>query len=81
VHNADICLDGILCGAPGFGNNRNLLDYIDNTIGPDGHQWGVFASDGPATGVADSSSGNAPVSVLLVHQTAGTQLGRGVIGT
>jgi len=81
VHNADICLDGILCGAPGFGNNRNLLDYIDNTIGPDGHQWGVFASDGPATGVADSSSGNAPVSVLLVHQTAGAQLGRGVIGT
>ena len=81
VHNADICLDGILCGAPGFGNNRNLLDYIDNSVGADGHQWAVFASDGPATGVADSSSGNAPVSVLLVHQTAGTSLGRGVVGT
>jgi hypothetical protein len=81
VHNADICLDGILCGAPGFGNNRNLLDYIDNTIGPDGHQWAVFASDGPATGVADSSSSRAPVSVLLIHQTAGTSLGRGVVGT
>ena len=81
VHNADICLDGILCGFPGFGNNRNLLDYIDNTIGPDGHQWAVFASDGPATGVKDSSPGNAPVSVLLVHQTGGRKLGRGVVGT
>ena len=81
VHNADICLDGILCGAPGFGNNRNLLDYIDNTIGADGHQWAVFASDGPATGVADSSSSRVPVSVVLIHQTAGTSLGRGVTGT
>jgi hypothetical protein len=81
VHNADICLDGILCGAPGFGNNRNLLDYIDNTVGPDGRMWAVYASDGPATGVADSSPSNAPVSVLLVHQTAGPRLGRGVVGT
>ena len=81
VHNADICLDGILCGAPGFGNNRNLLDYIDNTIGPDGRQWGVFSSDGPATGVKDSSPSNAPVSVLLIHQTSGASLGRGVVGT
>jgi hypothetical protein len=81
VHNADICLDGILCGSPGFGNNRNLLDYIDNSIGPDGRQWAVFSSDGPATGVRDSSPSNAPVSVLLVHQVGGRSLGRGVVGT
>jgi hypothetical protein len=81
VHNADICLDGILCGFPGFGNNRNLLDYIDNSVGPDGRQWGVFSSDGPATGVTNSDGGNAPVSVLLVRQTSGPRLGRGVIGT
>ena len=80
VHNSDICLDGILCGAPGFGNNRNLLDYIDNTIGRDGRQWGVFSSDGPATGVRDSS-GNVRVSVLLVHERSGPSLGRGVLGT
>lgn len=81
VHTADICLDGILCGVPGFGSNRNLLDYIDNTIGPDGTQWGVFSSDGPATGVPDSSSGNPPVSVLLVHGQVGPRLGHGVLGT
>jgi hypothetical protein len=81
VHNSDICLDGILCGAPGFGNNRNLLDYIDNTIGPDGRQWAVFSSDGPATGVKDSGPSNAPVSVILARQTGGPSLGRGVIGT
>jgi hypothetical protein len=81
VHNADICLDGILCGAPGFGNNRNLLDYIDNTIGPDGRQWGVFSSDGPATGVRNSGAGNPPVSVLLVHQLRGARFRAGVVGT
>jgi hypothetical protein len=81
VHNADICLDGIVCGLPGFGSNRNLLDYIDNTIAPDGTQWGVFSSDGPATGVADSDGSRAPVSVILVHQTAGENLGAGVTGT
>jgi hypothetical protein len=81
IHNADICLDGILCGAPGFGNNRNLLDYIDDTIGPDGKLWGVFASDGPATGVADSGANNARTSTILVHQLNGPSLGKGVIGT
>lgn len=80
VHNSDICLDGILCGVPGFGNNRNLLDYIDNTIGPDGKMWAVFASDGPATGVADSSPSLTP-SVIVVHQLNGPNLGRGVVGT
>jgi hypothetical protein len=81
IHNADICLDGILCGEPGFGNNRNLLDYIDDTIGPDGKLWGVFASDGPATGVADSGANNARTSTILVHQLNGPSLGKGVVGT
>ena len=53
VHTKDICLDGILCGVPGFGNDRSLLDYDDVTGGPDGSVWGVFSSDGPATGGSD----------------------------
>jgi hypothetical protein len=81
VHTADICLDGILCGAPGFGSNRNLLDYIDNTIGADGRQWGVFASDGPATGVPDSNASTARTSVIAVHQLTGVRFAPGVIGT
>jgi hypothetical protein len=52
VHTKDICLDGILCGAPGFGDNRALLDYVDVAVGPDGSIWGAYASDGPATGGA-----------------------------
>jgi hypothetical protein len=81
VHNADICLDGILCGAPGFGSNRNLLDYIDDQIGPDGRLWATFASDGPATGVPNSDASNARTSTILVHELSGPNLGRGVIGT
>jgi len=50
VHTKDICLDGILCGVPGFGNDRSLLDYVDVAVGPDGSIWGAFSSDGPATG-------------------------------
>ena len=49
VHTKDICLDGILCGVPGFGDDRSLLDYVDVAVGPDGSIWGAFASDGPAT--------------------------------
>lgn len=76
VHEADICLDGIACGLPGFGANRNLLDYIDNSVAPDGSVWGVFASDGPAT----HDTGDADPSVLLVHAHHAS-LGRGVTGT
>jgi len=50
VHTKDICMDGILCGVPGFGNDRSLLDYVDVAVGPDGSLWGAFSSDGPATG-------------------------------
>jgi hypothetical protein len=72
IHTKDVCLDGILCGVPGFGNDRSLLDYIDNAIGPDGTAWAVVASDGPATGSDDR------VSVILLHQTAGPTHGKGV---
>jgi hypothetical protein len=72
IHTKDICLDGILCGVPGFGDNRDLLDYIDNAVGPDGTAWAVVASDGPATG---EDSG---VAVVLLRQTAGAKHGRGV---
>lgn len=73
VHTKDICFDGILCGTPGFGSNRDLLDYIWNAVGPDGTAYAVVASDGPATGDADGH-----VSVLLLKQTAGVKHGRGV---
>ena len=68
VHTKDICLDGILCGVPGFGNNRALLDYIDDTIGPDGATHAVFSSDGPATG-------GGGVSVIYFRQVAGPDAG------
>ncbi|MHB8508714.1 MAG: hypothetical protein ACYDGR_08720 [Candidatus Dormibacteria bacterium] len=73
MHTQDICFDGILCGLPGFGNNRNLLDYIWNAVAPDGTAFGVLCSDGPATG----NSGGAP-DVVIFRQTAGDRLGRGV---
>jgi hypothetical protein len=63
VHTKDICLDGILCGVPGFGNDRSLLDYVDVAVGPDGSLWGVFSSDGPATG----GSGVAVVLARVRH--------------
>jgi hypothetical protein len=72
VHNDDICFDGILCGTPGFGDNRDLLDFIWNAIAPDGTAYAVVASDGAATG---DSAGN--VSVLLLRQTGGAKHGRG----
>ena len=34
IHTEDICFYGILCGFPGFGNNRDLLDYIWIAIKP-----------------------------------------------
>jgi hypothetical protein len=71
IHTKDICLDGILCGFPGFGNDRSLLDYIDNAVGPDGSAWAVVPSDGPATGGGDTS-------VILLHQVAGPGHGKGV---
>jgi hypothetical protein len=70
IHTQDICFSGILCGAPGFGNNRDLLDYIWNAVGPDGRAWAVVASDGPATG-------GHGVSVLLLRQTGGERHGKG----
>ena len=56
VHTKDICLDGIVCGLPGFGDDRNLLDYVTVAVGPDGSLWGAFASDGPATGSSSRAS-------------------------
>jgi hypothetical protein len=63
VHTKDICLDGILCGVPGFGDDRSLLDYVDVKVGPDGSVWGAFSSDGPATG----GSGVAVVLARVRH--------------
>lgn len=76
VHTKDICLDGILCGVPGFGNDRSLLDYIDVAITADGSAIGIVASDGPAT--TDVSTGT---SAVVLRQVAGPRHGRGVEGT
>ncbi|MEA2683109.1 MAG: Photosynthesis system assembly factor [Chloroflexota bacterium] len=73
MHTQDICFDGILCGLPGFGSDRNLLDYIYNAVGPDGTAWGVFCSDGPLTG----STSNTTPDVVIVSQP-GQHLGSGV---
>jgi hypothetical protein len=70
IHTKDICFDGIVCGLPGFGDNRDLLDYIWNAITPDGRAMGVYASDGPA-------SGEGGVSVIFIRQTSGPSFGRG----
>ena len=72
VHTADVCFSGILCGAPGFGSNRALLDYIWTAIGPDGSAHAVVASDGPATG-----AGGSRVDVLYLRQVAGPRDGPG----
>jgi hypothetical protein len=70
IHTQDICFDGIVCGLPGFGQNRDLLDYIWNVITPDGRALGVYASDGPATG-------GGGVSVIFIRQTSGPSFGPG----
>ena len=75
MHTRDICFDGILCGTvPPFGVDRNLLDYIWNAVGPDGTAYGIFCSDGPATG---STPGSTP-DVVLLRQESGPLIGRGV---
>jgi len=71
IHTHDICMSGILCGVPGFGNDRNLLDYIWDAVAPDGSMFAVTASDGPATGGKD-------VDVVLLRQTGGPSFGQGV---
>jgi CO dehydrogenase/acetyl-CoA synthase alpha subunit len=70
IHTQDICFSGILCGVPGFGNNRDLLDYIWNAVAPNGTAFGVYASDGPATG-------GGGVSVIVIRQVSGPRFGRG----
>jgi hypothetical protein len=65
IHLKDICFDGIVCGLPGFGNDRNLLDFIWVSVDPHGKAYGVFASDGPATGTTNDSTPD----VLVLRQT------------
>jgi hypothetical protein len=71
IHTKDICVDGIVCGLPGFGENRDLLDYIWNAVSPSGRAFAVIASDGPA-------SKGGGVSAILIRQTTGKRLGRGM---
>lgn len=76
IHTADICFDGIVCGLPGFGRDRNLLDYIWNAIAPDGTAYAVVTSDGPATG-RNGDTGGQP-DVVVLRQSGGPRHGRGV---
>jgi len=78
MHQRDICFDGILCGLPGFGNDRNLLDYIWNVVGPDGTAFAVISSDGPATGHPKSDTSGGDPDVVVMRQTAGPSHGHGV---
>ena len=71
IHTEDICFYGILCGFPGFGDNRDLLDYIWIAVTPGGRAIAVVASDGPATGGDE-------VDVVVLRQTSGPTHGRGV---
>jgi hypothetical protein len=66
IHLQDICFDGIVCGLPGFGDDRNLLDFIWVGVDPSGKAWGIFASDGPATG---GKSLETP-DILVLRQSA-----------
>ena len=73
MHLKDICFDGIVCGTPGFGTDRNLLDYIWNAVGPNGRAYGVFSSDGPAT---HSRNSRTP-DVVVLRQNRGPRHGHG----
>lgn len=64
MHIQDICFDGIVCGLPGFGEDRNLLDFIWVGVDRTGTSYGIFASDGPATG----SESLATPDVLVLRQ-------------
>ena len=66
MHLQDICFDGIVCGLPGFGDDRNLLDFIWVGVDPTGKAYGIFASDGPATG----SESLATPDILVLRQRA-----------
>jgi len=73
MHLKDICFDGIVCGAPGFGTDRNLLDYIWNAVDSHGRAYGVFSSDGPAT---HSNNSQTP-DVVVLRQNGGPRHGHG----
>jgi hypothetical protein len=72
IHHSNICFAGIVCGLPGFGDDRNLLDYIWNAVGPDGTAEAVIASDGPASG-----SNGTRVDVVHLRQVGGARHGKG----
>ena len=78
MHTKDICFSGILCGVPGFGNDRNLLDYIWNAIAPDGTAFAVITSDGPATDSKSTDGGDISPDVMVLRQTGGARHGAGV---
>lgn len=67
IHTRDICFDGILCGLPGFGSDRNLLDFIWNEVSADGRAFAAISSDGPETG----GQVDETPDVVILRQKAG----------
>jgi hypothetical protein len=53
--------------AAGFGNDRNLVDFIWVSVDPTGKAYGIFASDGPATG----GSNDATPDIMVLRQKGG----------
>ncbi|MFY9587220.1 MAG: hypothetical protein WAT66_07175 [Actinomycetota bacterium] len=67
IHTRDICFDGILCGLPGFGSDRNLLDFIWNEVTADGRAFAAISSDGPESG----GEADTTPDVIILRQKAG----------
>jgi hypothetical protein len=75
IHYGDICTDGLFCGLPGFGSNRNLLDFSSMTVNPKTGCVMIALPGDPwnrpdlANGDNDSTS-----SAFFSQQTGGTCL-------
>jgi hypothetical protein len=68
MHMGDVCTLGIFCVDPN--SNRNLLDFIDVSVGTDGRGHVVYTND-----ITTSAEG-----IYAANQTAGSTIGAPVFG-
>jgi len=68
MHQGDVCTLGIFCVFPG--SNRDLLDFIDLSIGKDGRGHAVYTND-----ISDAARG-----IYAANQTGGATVGSPVFG-
>jgi len=68
MHQGDVCTLGIFCVDPS--SNRNLLDFIDVSVGTDGRGHVVYTND-----ISASAEG-----IYAANQTAGPTIGAPVFG-